>query len=279
MTFRDLRADEIDCRVQQIGKDNSYVSILLYKDARCDMNILDETVGTMNWQRDHKELKGNIYCGVSLWDEQKQQWITKWDCGKESNTEAEKGEASDSFKRACFNLGIGRELYTSPPIFIREGFVIKEGKCKTSFYIKSISIVDKKIVALEIINNLKQLVFTWALDKPQSQNSTIQGVGKVNTPPKQQTTKNEIVESHNEIESEIQGTKNKIAMMSDEDIAINLERCLKFKVDGRPLSEWYKNTPNGREYLMGLIETPLANEDEIYNILIVEESVKRHNKK
>lgn len=116
-------------------------------------------------------------------------------------------------------------------------------------------------------------------DKPQTPISTIHGLGKANMTPTTKSTKNEIVESHNEIESEIQGTKNKIAMMSDEDIAINLERCLKFKVDGRPLSEWYKNTPNGREYLMGLIETPLANEDEVYNILIVEESVKRHNKK
>lgn len=116
LRFRNLKAEEIECRVNQIQ--SNWCSLLLYKDARCDMNILDETIGDLNWKRDHKELKGNIYCGVSIYDENKKEWITKWDAGKESNTEAEKGEASDSFKRACVNFGIGRELYTSPSIFI-----------------------------------------------------------------------------------------------------------------------------------------------------------------
>ena len=91
---------------------------MLYKDARVDMNILDETIGSDFWQRDHKELKGNLYAGLGIWNEGIGQWVWKWDCGTESNTEKEKGEASDSFKRACTNLGIGRELYTSPFIFI-----------------------------------------------------------------------------------------------------------------------------------------------------------------
>ena len=101
MKFRDLKANEIDVRVAQVGK--GWLTLLLYKDARVDMDILDETVGSENWQRDHKELKGNIYCGVSIWDSEKKQWITKWDCGKESNTEKEKGESSDSYKRSCTN--------------------------------------------------------------------------------------------------------------------------------------------------------------------------------
>ena len=114
--FRDLKSNEIDCRISTFNE--KYLTILLYKDARVDQNILDETVTPENWQRDHKELKNNIYCGISIWDETKKQWITKWDCGKESFTEAEKGEASDSFKRAGFNWGIGRELYTAPFILI-----------------------------------------------------------------------------------------------------------------------------------------------------------------
>ena len=88
MKFRTLKEDEIECRVGQI-KENGF-TLLLYKNARVDMDLLDETVGAGNWQRDHKELKGNIYCGVSIWDETKKQWITKWDCGTESNTEKEK---------------------------------------------------------------------------------------------------------------------------------------------------------------------------------------------
>lgn len=112
--FRKLRADEIECRIGQI-KDTG-LTLLLYKDARCDMNVLDETVGAMNWKREHT--RDNKNCIVSIYDEDKKDWVSKEDTGTESNTEAEKGLASDSFKRACVNWGIGRELYTAPLIWI-----------------------------------------------------------------------------------------------------------------------------------------------------------------
>ena len=177
MEFRDLKADEIDVRVAQITKD--WLILLLYKDARVDMNILDETLGSTNWQRDHKELKGNIYCGVSIWDTEKKQWITKWDAGAESYTEKEKGEASDSFKRACVNLGIGRELYTTPTIFIPryakqdgkqiELFEIKDnsGKIstKTRFNVEAIEITNKVITGLAIKNNKGMRVFVYKKQK------------------------------------------------------------------------------------------------------------------
>ena len=132
LRFRNLKAEEIECRVNQIQ--SNWCSLLLYKDARCDMNILDETIGDLNWKRDHKELKGNIYCGVSIYDKDKNEWITKWDAGAETYTEKEKGEASDSFKRACVNFGIGRELYTSPSIFIiPRKDMVKKGK-ESEFY-------------------------------------------------------------------------------------------------------------------------------------------------
>ena len=168
--FRDLKSNEIDCRVSQIKKE--WLSLLLYKDARVDQNILDETYGPFGWQRDHKELKGNIYCGISIFDKDKNQWVTKWDCGKESFSEAEKGEASDSFKRAGFNWGIGRELYTAPTIFIpikdNEGqanFEIKEDKGKlstrTKFHVEAIQIENKEIIALSIKNNKNKTVFLY----------------------------------------------------------------------------------------------------------------------
>lgn len=169
MKFRDLKADEIDVRVSQIT--NDWLTLLLYKDARVDMDILDETVGSENWQREHKELKGNIYCGVSIWDDTKKQWITKWDAGKESNNEAEKGEASDSFKRSCFNFGLGRELYTSPVIWIprrinnEEAFTTYENKGKiatrTKFYVEKIEITNKVITGLAIKNNKGLRVFVF----------------------------------------------------------------------------------------------------------------------
>lgn len=114
--IRKLKADEIECRIGQIKATG--LTLLLYKDARCDMNILDETFGPMNWKREHT--RDNRNCIVSIYDDEKQQWISKEDTGTESNTEAEKGLASDSFKRACVNWGIGRELYTAPFIWIKK---------------------------------------------------------------------------------------------------------------------------------------------------------------
>lgn len=119
LNFRPLRADEIDVRVGMV-KGNG-VSLLLYKDARCDMNVLDETIGKLNWKRQHS--RDNANCIVSIWDDEKKEWISKEDTGTESNTEAEKGLASDSFKRACVNWGIGRELYTAPFIWIDAKFL------------------------------------------------------------------------------------------------------------------------------------------------------------
>lgn len=159
MKFRKLNPDEIEIRVGSLKKDGSGASFLLYKDARCDMNILDES-GVI-WQRDHKELKGNIYCGVGVYDKEIKQFIWKWDAGAESYTEKVKGEASDSFKRACFNLGIGRELYTSPFIWIplNKGETYSDNKNnvrispRTSFKVSSIAYKDEKIISLHITDN------------------------------------------------------------------------------------------------------------------------------
>ena len=113
--IRELRADEIEVRVGVVRKNG--ISLLLYKDARCDMNILDETFGITGWQRKHELINGALFCTVSIKGENGE-WISKQDVGVESYTEAVKGAASDSFKRACFNIGIGRELYTAPFIWI-----------------------------------------------------------------------------------------------------------------------------------------------------------------
>ena len=110
--IRQLRADEIECRVSTISAKG--VSLLLYKDARVDQRILDETFTPLGWQRTHQSIDGNLYCTVEIWDDAKKQWIAKQDVGTMSYTEKEKSQASDLFKRACFNIGIGRELYTAP---------------------------------------------------------------------------------------------------------------------------------------------------------------------
>jgi hypothetical protein len=167
MKFRDLTAEDIECRVQSV-KPNGLV-LLLYKNARVDMNILDETVGPECWQREHYECKGNLFCRVGICVETKKgdaifpEWVWKSDCGTESNTEAQKGEASDSFKRACFNWGIGRELYTSPFIWIpADKCDINNGKCYDKFEVEKIVIENKRIMAIAIKNISKGVrAFIW----------------------------------------------------------------------------------------------------------------------
>lgn len=159
LDFRLLGADEIEARIAKITQ--KYVTILLYKNARCDMNILDETVGPMNWQRDHKDLKGRMYAGIGILDSENG-WVWKWDCGTESYTEAEKGEASDSFKRAGFNWGIGRELYTAPGIkFKAEDCKIDNGRCYDRFDVQEIEYRDHKISWVKVVNTSTNAVFTW----------------------------------------------------------------------------------------------------------------------
>lgn len=162
MTFRLLRADEIECRISRCTEKG--VQLLLYKDARCDQNILDETVGPLNWQRHHT--RDNKNCIVSIWDDKKQQWIEKEDTGTESNKEAEKGLASDSFKRACFNHGIGRELYTSPFIWFNSTDVNLNGKkCYDTFRVTDIAYDGRTINSVTIIDESTNISKTFGKQK------------------------------------------------------------------------------------------------------------------
>ena len=157
MEFRTLKENEIDCRIATINEKG--LSLLLYKDARVDQNILDEAVGKMNWQRKH--CRDNANCIVSIWDEHKKQWIEKEDTGTESYTEKEKGLASDSFKRACFNWGIGRELYSAPFIWISaDDANINKGmngkfQCFDKFIVEQIKYDDDRNIAAISIKNTK----------------------------------------------------------------------------------------------------------------------------
>lgn len=150
--FRLLEPDEIEVRVARVTP--KMVSVLLYKNARVDMQILDETVGSEHWQRRHT--RDNANCVVSIWNSELNAWVEKEDTGTESNTEKEKGLASDSFKRACTNWGIGRELYTAPNIFIDKGrlnIYSNKGKEATSdvFRVSEIAYDEKsRIKALKI---------------------------------------------------------------------------------------------------------------------------------
>lgn len=133
-----LKINEIDFRIQSINK-GGYATVLAYKDARADMNRLDAVYGVGFWQRKHNLISGNLFCSVGIWNKDINQWVWVEDVGVESNAEKEKGQASDSFKRACFNLGIGRELYDYPLIQIKlnsDEFVVDNNKAKPTFNLK-----------------------------------------------------------------------------------------------------------------------------------------------
>lgn len=166
--FRLLKADEIEVKVKQV-KENGSV-FLLYKTARTDMDLLDEAVGPTNWQSDYKVVNDNLYAGIGI--NNCGEWIWKWDCGVESRADGEgnekKGEASDAFKRAGFKWGIGRELYTSPFIWIGSdvlptmpagnGYKLK-GFPKLS--VSKIEYIDKRIALLELVDDNGRTVFAY----------------------------------------------------------------------------------------------------------------------
>lgn len=161
--LRLLRADEIECRVGTVNEKG--LSLLLFKDARVDQKILDETFTPFGWRRTHQSIDGNLYCTVEIWDKEKCQWIAKQDVGTTSYSEKEKGQASDSFKRACFNWGIGRELYSAPFIWIpasRAGIQKKGEKffCSARFSVQSISYNrEREIDGLFIADEKGQKVY------------------------------------------------------------------------------------------------------------------------
>lgn len=175
LVFRNLHPYEIQVRPTDT-KTKGSCTLLLFKDARSDMDILDETVGAENWQREYYEVKGNVYCriGIKFGDE----WVWKSDCGVESNIDAAKGEASDASKRAAVAWGIGRELYSGPRIKLTNlpDKYYYNDHLSMSFYVKDIRYEGKTITELVIADKWENIVFNWSIydgrrdkqEKPQS---------------------------------------------------------------------------------------------------------------
>ena len=159
--FRLLKAEEIECRVSRVTQKG--VVLLLYKTARTDADLLDETFTPFGWKNDFNLIDGVLYGGIGILHDG--EWIWKWDAGTESNTEAEKGRASDAFKRAGFKWGLGRELYSAPFIFIAAGKCnIENGKCNDKFDVTGIDYEDDRISYL-CIDLKDKTVFEWGEPK------------------------------------------------------------------------------------------------------------------
>lgn len=164
--FKTLQADDIEVRVQQVTEKGC--SLLLYKDARCDMRMLDEAVGNENWDCEYQSINGNLFCTVGIRCELpngETSWVYKQDVGTKSNMEPDKGEASDAFKRACFKWGIGRELYTAPFVWVPRESLQKHHqdngrwKCNDRFKVRSVKVEGGRIADLEIENQHGLLVY------------------------------------------------------------------------------------------------------------------------
>jgi len=173
-TFRLLKADEIECRVSRITEKG--VVLLLYKTARTDADLLDETFGPENWENDFKLVDGVLYGGIGIrFPELGMVW--KWDAGTESNTEAEKGRASDAFKRAGFKWGLGRELYSAPFTFIPAARCnITNGKCFDKFEVAEIGYDEAERIAYLRITLKGADVFEWG-DPPARVGNPPEGDG------------------------------------------------------------------------------------------------------
>lgn len=193
--FRTLRADEIECRVGTVT--DKGVSLLMYKDARVDMRLLDEVVGAENWQRKHELIDGQLFCTVSIRNE-KGEWVGKQDVGTESNTEKEKGRASDAFKRACFNWGVGRELYSCPFVWVNlaqnewKSNAYGKSQPRVKFNVSEIAYDDNRNVSrLVIVDDSGKVRFTFggtAQVQPQATQQAQQNTTQQNTPQPQQNT-------------------------------------------------------------------------------------------
>lgn len=190
--MRKLKADEIECRVAQVSAKGC--SLLLYKTARTDATILTEMYGE-NWQNDFKVIDGKMYGGIGVWNKELQQWVWRWDCGTESNTEAEKGQASDAFKRAGFKFLIGQELYKAPFIFvqcetIKEGNKYKLVNPYVKYNVSEISYADNgDIDKLKIVDDKKNIVYEMGKAAKKPKNDFVPDVVKES---KEEYTKEEL---------------------------------------------------------------------------------------
>lgn len=235
--FRTLRADEIECRVGTVT--DKGVSLLMYKDARVDMRLLDEVVGAENWQRKHELIDGQLFCTVSIRNE-KGEWVGKQDVGTESNTEKEKGRASDAFKRACFNWGVGRELYSCPFVWVNlnpnewKANAYGKSQPRVKFHVSDIAYDDNRNVSRLVIKDDKGSVrFTFGAaqqtqPQPQAAQQAQQQASPQATPQPQRTQPNADYEALKKVLSQVDKVKTRQELIAIYNANLTLGGCKQF---------------------------------------------------
>lgn len=273
--FRPLRADEIECRISQCS--DKFLTLLLYKDARADMRLLDETVGPENWQRSHEVINGNLFCNVGIWFDRRGEgfgeWVWKQDVGTESNTEKEKGQASDSFKRACTNWGIGRELYTAPDIrlWADKGLykpTVRNGKPTTydRFKVSKIGYTDGNITTLQIKNaSSGKVVFNYSAEigsdeQMASAEEVANAINNQNTAKPAERTKEPSI--NDKITAPMVKTLRKMAGDHKMPEAVITERYRVKFIEDLTFANWRDWAKTGEEVLKHWDETHKAETDD-----------------
>lgn len=229
--FRTLRADEIECRVGTVT--DKGVSLLMYKDARVDMRLLDEVVGAENWQRKHELIDGQLFCTVSIRNE-KGEWVGKQDVGTESNTEKEKGRASDAFKRACFNWGVGRELYSCPFVWVNlaqnewKSNAYGKSQPRIKFNVSEIAYDDNRNVSrLVIVDDSGKVRFTFG-GTAQVQPTQPTQVAQQQAQPKQPTQPNADYAALRSVLSQVDKAKTRKELIAIYNANLSLGGCKQF---------------------------------------------------
>ena len=268
---RPLDISDIDFRVQSINN-GGYATILAYKDARVDMARLDDSVGSLNWQRKHEVIGGNLYCHVGIYNSEIKEWVWKTDVGTESMTEATKGQSSDSFKRACFNWGVGRELYSYPVISVKlneNEFDNKSGRPKQTYNLKIrdwrwySEFTDGKISFLAAKDEKGKLRFKWGEMKPKE----VEPEYKQAAPTQVEAAPDSVVETPIKEEGDVKSFLKKEATPLDEIDGSNEER-------ERAITEYktvFGKAPHGRMSTDNMLN---AVQEEIMRLNRLEEQKK-----
>jgi len=110
---------DVEWKIQCTTKEKDRGMAVAYINSRAIQTRLDEVIGASNWKNSYVPWQNNAQlCGLSIYDSERGEWVTKYDGAVNTDIEPVKGGLSDSFKRAACLWGIGRYLYELGGIWV-----------------------------------------------------------------------------------------------------------------------------------------------------------------